>query len=171
MSALSENLIDHSDSSDRISDIFKNNNFSSATDSGTESTCQPGTYKKDPWDWLFVNKDDNEEETSLYRVEALQAWWWKKYILVPFLTIVTLGFIILVMYWYPNIKASLMFNKWVEIRSKATYMLITGYKDHKEIVEINFRESTRNPILENSPFEAERSIPRKFANQFSNFIF
>lgn len=161
MNDLSENFIDRNDSSDRISDILKNNNFSSATDSGTESTWLPGTYKKDPWDWLFVNKDDNEEETSLYRVEALQEWWWKKYILVPFLTLITVGIIILVMYWYPNVKASLMYNKWIEIRTKASHMLITGYKDHKEIVEINFRESTRNPILENSPFEAEMSIPRK----------
>ena len=44
----------------------------SSSESGSDSSREPGTYQKDPWDWLFINKSDNEEETLLYRVEALE---------------------------------------------------------------------------------------------------
>ena len=44
----------------------------SSSESGSDSSREPGTYQNDPWDWLFINKSDNEEETMLYRVEALE---------------------------------------------------------------------------------------------------
>jgi hypothetical protein len=40
-------------------------------------------------------------------------------------------------------------------------MLITGYKDHKEIVAVYFRESKRNPTQEHYSDEEEKRVSRK----------
>lgn len=160
---LRESLLDseNGDTSERLDKIL-NENATSTSASETGSSREPGTYKKAPWDCLFVNKNDNEEETWLYRVEALEPSYLKRYLLTPLLTIMSVGMTIPIMYWYPSIKAFLLYNRSTDLRNRATHMLITGYKDHKEIVEVYFRESERNPNTKTLPYEEEKRVPRKF---------
>ena len=140
-------------------DLDGSSKESSSTNNDTSNTSrEPGTYKIASWDCLFVNKSDNEEELMLFRVEALEQWWWKKYITFPIILILTIGIILPIMYYYPNVKAWVLYNKWTQISTRGSHMLITGYKNHQEIVEIYYRKSETEPEKVCSPYEEEKRV-------------
>lgn len=151
---------DHDIIGDNVNKVL-NYDLSSSSESGSDSSLEPGTYRIDPWDWLFINKSGNEEETMLYRVEALENSYFKRFFLFPFLTIITFGMTIPIIYWYPSVKAFLLFNRWIEVRTRSTHMLITGYKDYKEIVPVYMRSPENNPNTVPVPFEEEKRVPCK----------
>ena len=92
-------------------------------------------YAMSEYDWLFLNKRMNEEETQIGRLIMLEVSYFKRIIIVPLLWIFTWFVILLFWFWSVNLKRALFFNKTNKIEN-ATHLLVYGIKKHIEIVPI-----------------------------------
>lgn len=91
--------------------------------------------KATPFECLFVNRKDCEEETEICKIIMLESSIIKRVTIVPLLTLLTAGFILLFSYWSVSLTLALFYSKTERI-TKATHLLIHGTRNQKEIVKL-----------------------------------
>jgi len=72
----------------------------------------------------FRNFDENEDATKIVSITYLRESKFKCYVIVPILSLCTLFFILLFIYWYPNLRRALCYTK--TTMKNATHLFIIG---------------------------------------------
>ncbi len=83
---------------------------------------------------------ESEEATKILRLTCLAVSSIKLYLLVPILSILTLGFLLLVMFWYPRLRKVLIYRE-VKL-DEASHVFVEGTS--KELLILGFSETCRN---------------------------
>lgn len=73
----------------------------------------------------FVNFDEQEESTKIKELILLEVSYFKRYIILPMLTICTFFFILLPIWWYPSIRKKFIFQR--SNIKRASHLFIKGH--------------------------------------------
>lgn len=82
-----------------------------------------------------INKKDAEDETKVVEIVMVKLSWLKIILIMPLLTIITVGVVILFIHWYVPVKMFLLFTR-VKKLSDATHLKVLSTRKQKEIVTL-----------------------------------
>jgi len=82
-----------------------------------------------------VNYNEDEEATSMESVTMLQFSWFKSFVVVPILSLLTIGIFAICLYWKISLRAKWRYNR-VQTISETGYCLVQGRDGTCEIKTI-----------------------------------
>lgn len=95
----------------------------------------------------FVNFNEKEESTCIASITLLQHSFFKAYIVVPIISILTLFFVPLKMYWNNELNARMIYNVVADL-AQATHVLVRGRSGNVEVCELKNLSDQIAPLLE-----------------------
>lgn len=78
-----------------------------------DTTKSPNMFRTPelgPFNMAFSDFDDKEEATKIDSIECLKVAMWKRWIIVPILSICTAFIILLFIYWYPALRKVMLYS-------------------------------------------------------------
>jgi hypothetical protein len=95
----------------------------------------------------FINFNEKEESTCIASITLLQHSFFKAYVVVPILSILTLFFVPLKMYWDKELNARMIYNVVADL-AQATHVLVRGRGGNVEVCELNNLSDEIAPLIE-----------------------
>mmetsp|Transcript_38182 Transcript_38182/g.36546 ORF Transcript_38182/g.36546 Transcript_38182/m.36546 type:complete len:105 (+) Transcript_38182:42-356(+) len=81
-----------------------------------------------PTDANFKNFNEDEEATKIISISYLKQSFFKPYVVVPILSILTVGFFLLFLYWKPNLRRTFFYNP--ATKEDGSHVFIIGTTNH-----------------------------------------
>lgn len=88
----------------------------------------------------FINYDDKDMSTEVIKVEALKFSYFKAFILVPLLSILTAFIFLIFLKWYAGVRKIFLYYQ--TSKGRATHVYVEERSGVKEICDLNCYEST-----------------------------
>lgn len=117
----------------------------------------------------YVNFDEKEDSTKIRSIICLETSYVKRILVVPFLTIITAGFLLLFMHWYKGLRKVFLYSECSLYR--ATRLYIVGISGNINIVELERSTQIKDEGSENTLLTFDyRFIRYKFDYNALKFV-
>lgn len=123
----------------------------------------------------FENKLNSEEETQIFKIVKIRVCWIKVILLLPILTILTGGIVLLFIIWYVDVMYYLIFWRAKEL-DNASFLLVYSCRNQKEIVYIRrgtsfcllnlTLDTAQNQYTENGQQLSEKEETMRFSSGY-----